>query len=128
MVQAARSGKQNIVEASAASGISKQTELKLVGVGRASFEELLEDYRDFLKARGCVEWSREHPYTQRLRQLNGTPGAGYATFQKGIEHPEPEIATNVLLGLTKLTNYLLDHQLRSLEKAFVQQGGLRGTF
>ena len=125
MVQAARSGKQNILEGSQASGTSKETEIKLTNVARASLEELLEDYRDFLRVRGVEEWTKEHPFTQRLRQLNRKPNANYETFKKGIEHSDPAIAANVLIGLIKLTNYLLDRQLRQLEKAFVEQGGLR---
>lgn len=125
MVQAARSGKQNIVEGSQISGTSKELELKLTNVARASQQELLEDYRDFLRDRGLEEWTKEHRYTQRLRQLNRTPGANYETFRKGIEHPDPAICANVIMGLIKVTNYLLDQQIRGLEKAFVEQGGLR---
>jgi four helix bundle suffix protein len=125
MVQAARSGKQNIVEGSQVSGTSKELELKLTNVARASFEELLEDYRDFLRGRGLAEWPPEHRYTRRLRELNRTPGANYETFRKGIEHPDPEICANVIVGLIKVTNYLLDQQIRSLEKAFIENGGLR---
>jgi len=125
MIQAARSGKQNILEGSQASGTSKETEIKLTNVARASLEELLEDYRDFLRARDLVEWPRDHSYTRRLRQLNQTPNPNYDTFKKGIEHPDPAIAANVMIGLIKLTNFLLDRQLRQLEKAFVEEGGLR---
>jgi len=92
MVQAARSGKQNIIEGSQASGTSKKTEIKLTNVARASLEELLADYRDFLRIRGIEEWSKEHPYTNRLRELNRQPDANYETFRKGIEHPDPAIA------------------------------------
>jgi four helix bundle suffix protein len=125
MIQAARSGKQNILEGSEASGLSKETEINLTGVARASLGELLEDYRDFLRVRGLEEWSREHRYTRRLRELNRQPNANYETFKKGIEHPDAAIAANVMIGLIKLTNYLLDQQIRHLEKAFVEQGGLR---
>jgi len=125
MVQAARSGKQNILEGSRASGTSKETEIKLTNVARASLEELLEDYRDFIRLRGIEEWSPEHAYTLRLRELNRTPNADYDTFKKGIEHPDPAIAANVMIGLIKLTNFLLDQQLRALEQAFLQEGGLR---
>ena len=112
MIQAARSGKQNILEGSQASGTSKETEIKLTNVARASLEELLEDYRDFLRVRKIEEWTREHRYTRRLRQLNREPNANYETFKKGIEHSDPAIAANVMIGLIKLTNYLLDQQLR----------------
>lgn len=125
MVQAARSGKQNILEGSQASGTSKATEIKLTNVARASLEELLEDYRDFLRVRGLDEWTKEHPYTVRLRQLNRQPNANYETFRKGIENSDPAIAANVMIGLIKLTNYLLDQQIRQLEKRFVEEGGLR---
>ena len=125
MVQAARSGKQNILEGSEASGTSKETEIKLTGVARASLGELLEDYRDFLRLRGAEEWPKEHRYTKRLRQLNRQPGANYETFKKGIEHSDPLIAANVMIGLIRLTNYLLDQQIRRLEQDFLKEGGLR---
>jgi four helix bundle suffix protein len=125
MIQAARSGKQNIVEGSMASGTSKEMEIKLTGVARASFEELLADYLDFLRARGLTEWKRESPYARRLRTLNSTPEASYATFRRGIEHADPAMAANVIIGLVRLTNYLLDRQLRCLERDFLRDGGLR---
>jgi len=125
MVQAARSGKQNILEGSQASGTSKETEIKLTNVARASQEELLEDYRDFLRVRNLEEWPKDHRYTRRLRELNRRPEADYDTLRKGIEHADPAIAANVMIGLIKLTCYLLDRQLAQLEEAFVTQGGLR---
>lgn len=125
MVQAARSGKQNILEGSRASGTSKETEIKLTNVARASLEELLEDYRDFIRLRGIHEWTRDDPHTRRLRELNRTPNADYDTFKKGVEHPDPAIAANVMIGLIKLTNYLLDRQIRQLETEFLKEGGLR---
>ena len=125
MVQAARSGKQNILEGSQASGTSKETEIKLTNVARASLEELLADYRDFLRVRGIEEWPKAHRYVRRLRELNRQPDANYATFKKGVEHRDPAICANVIIGLIKVTNYLLDQQLRQLEEAFVKEGGLR---
>lgn len=125
MVQAARSGKQNILEGSEASGTSKETEIKLTGVAKASQKELLEDYRDFMRNRGIEEWAPNHPYALRLRRLNRTPNANYATFKKGIEHPDPAICANVIAGLIKVTCYLLDQQLKRLEQDFLKAGGLR---
>lgn len=125
MIQAARSGKQNIVEASQASGTSKEMEIKLTNVARASLAELEEDYQDFLRTRWLLEWPPEHPYSRRLRALNRTPNATYSTFQKGIENSNPEIAANVILGLVRVTCYLLSRQLNALEQAFLKQGGLR---
>lgn len=125
MVQAARSGKQNIAEASVASGTSKQTEVKLTNVARASLEELLVDYRDFLRINNLIEWDKNHPYTERLRFLNRNMPSVYATFQNGIEHKNPEICANVLIGLIKVCDYLLRKQILSLEKDFLQNGGIR---
>jgi four helix bundle suffix protein len=125
MVQAARSGKQNILEGSEASGTSKEAEIKLTGVAKASQKELLEDYRDFMRNRGIEEWAPTHRYALRLRQLNRTPGANYETFKKAIEHPDPAICANVIVGLIKVTHYLLNRLLQRLERDFLQQGGLR---
>ncbi len=125
MIQAARSGKQNIIEGSMASGTSKETEIKLTNVARSSLEELLADYRDFLRTRGAEEWPAEHRYSQRLRELNKVHGATYATFQRGIENEDPLIAANVIIGLIRVASYRLDRQLRHLEKTFIEEGGLR---
>ncbi|HBL31781.1 MAG TPA: four helix bundle protein [Acidobacteria bacterium] len=125
MVQAARSGKQNIIEGSMASGTSKEMEIKLINVARASLEELLADYRDFLRVRGLEEWPADHAYTRRLRQLNRIPNATYADFRKGIESPDPVIAANVIIGLIRVASFLLYRQLGQLERAFLQEGGLR---
>ena len=125
MTQAARSGKQNIAEASMASGTSKGTEIKLTNVARASLEELLIDFRDFLRTRALKEWTIDHPYTRRLRELNRQPNAVYDTFRKGIEHEDPEISANVIIGLIKVTCYLLDQQIRQLEMEFLNEGGMR---
>ena len=125
MVQAARSGKQNIIEGSMASATSKEMEIKLTNVARASLEELLTDYRDFLRVRGLQEWPSDHAYTVRLRELNRVPDASYATFRKGIENTDAAISANVIIGLIRVTSYLLDRQIRYLEQAFVKEGGLR---
>jgi four helix bundle suffix protein len=71
------------------------------------------------------EWPPGHPYGQRLRRLNRTPGANYETFRKGIEHPDPAICANVIVGLIRVTCYLLDRQLQRLERDFLREGGLR---
>ena len=125
MIQAARSGKQNIIEGSMASATSKETEIKLTNVARASLEELLADYRDFLRVRGLQEWPAEHAYARRLRELNKIPDATYETFRKGTENPDPVISANVIIGLIRVASYLLDRQIRHLEQAFVTEGGLR---
>ena len=125
MVQAARSGKQNIVEGSMASGTSKETEIKLTNVARASLEELLADYRDFLRVRKLPIWDKDHPQAQVVRKLGYGTHVSYATYATYVEHSDPEIAANAIICLIHQTNYLLDQQLRSLEQAFVKEGGLR---
>jgi four helix bundle suffix protein len=108
-----------------ASGTSKETEVKLTNVARASLEELLADYRDFLRTRGLAEWAKDDRKVQRLRDLNKIPDATYETFRKGIENPEPAISANVIIGLIRVTSYLLNRQLKHLEDAFLKEGGLR---
>ncbi len=125
MIQAARSGKQNIVEGSLASATSKETEIKLTNVARASLEELLADYLDFLRTQGSAEWPKNHPYARRMRELNGIREATYDTFRKGIESADPEICANVIIGLIRVASYLLDRQIQHLEQTFVKEGGLR---
>jgi restriction system protein len=123
MVQAARSGRQNIAEGSQASGTSKKFELKLVGVARASLEELLLDYEDFLRQRGLTLWGKNHPTAQAVRRLAYEKNRSYSTYRSYIEEATPEVAANTLVCLIHQTNYLLDQQLRQLEQAFLKEGG-----
>ena len=125
MEQAARSGKQNIVEGSKASALSKEMEIKLTNVALCSQEELLEDYRDFLSDRDAEVWPPTHPYALRLRELCRLPGATYADFKRGIEHDDPLIAANVMIGLVRVTIRLLEGQVKRLEQDFLKEGGLR---
>jgi four helix bundle suffix protein len=124
MVQAARSGKQNIVEGSMASGTSKETEIKLVNVARASLEELLEDYRDFLRTRGCPFWEKDGKEALYVRKL-GKGNTSYETCRTYVESRPAEIVANIIICLIHQTNFLLDQQIRQLEYAFVKEGGLR---
>lgn len=125
MVQAARSGKQNIVEASMASGTSKEMEIKLTNVARASLEELKIDFQDFLRTNKLPIWDKEHKLVARLRELNKIPNANYDIFKKGIENESPEICANVMIGLIIVVSYLLNKQIKSLETAFIKEGGLK---
>jgi len=126
MVQAARSGKQNIAEASMVSATSKEAEIKLTNVARASLEELKIDYEDFLRTQKLPIWEKEHRLVARLRELNkSTPKPTYETFVKAIEHESPEICANTMITLIKICTYLLKQQLKQLEIAFVKEGGLR---
>jgi four helix bundle suffix protein len=125
MVQAARSGKQNILEGSQASGTSKETEIKLINVARASLEELLEDYRDFLRVRKAALWDKESREARFARRLGSRPDTSYGTYATYIETRPAQVVANILICVIHQTNYLLDQQLRQLEKAFLKEGGLR---
>ncbi len=123
MVQAARSGKQNIAEGSMASGTSKKTELKLIGVARASLEELLLDYQDFLRQRGLPLWGKDHEQARKIRALAYEKNRSYLTYKTYLEASPPDVAANTMICLIHQTNYLLDQQLRALEKDFLKEGG-----
>ena len=155
MVQAARSGKQNIIEGSMASGTSKETEVKLTNVARASLEELLEDYRDFLRTRRAAEWDKDSKEslfvkglaTGKIQMKNGTGVTKATDGQQGkttmsrsprssqepvtydafrpFENRPAEVRANVIICLIHQTNYLLDQQIRKLEQDFLAEGGLR---
>lgn len=123
MIQAARSGKQNIAEASVASGTSKKNELKLLGIARASLEELLLDYQDFLRQKNLPLWEKEHPQAQSIRKLAWEKNRSYKTYRTYIEDASPEVAANTMICLVHQANYLLDRQLRQLERRFLEEGG-----
>lgn len=119
MVQAARSGVQNIAEGSAASGTSKKTELKLTGVARASLEELLLDYEDFLRQRRLVRWQKDSSSAMAIRGHGGPPTVdGYA-----IAHATAETSANTVICLIHQASYLLRRQLAALDQQFMQEGG-----
>ncbi len=144
MVQAARSGRQNIAEGSRASATSSQTELRLINVARASLEELLLDYEDFLRHRRLPAWTPDCPEAsavrrvpQSLRKDPSTPSdpsdqvdlsalsdqQRAALYSRWLEHADPAIRANALICLIHQANFLLDRQIAALEKAFVEDGG-----
>lgn len=124
MVQAARSGKQNIVEGSAAAGTSSKTELRLIGVARASFEELLADYKDFLRQRGLPQWGKDDPQMQEIRQMAYRENRSYKDYKAYIEQASPEVAANTALCLVFQATYLLDRLKKRLEQDFIEHGGV----
>ena len=124
MEQSARSGKQNIVEGSEVSATSKQSEIHLTNIARASIAELLEDYKDFLRLRGRPIWDKDAPRMLAFRAL-GTDEATYETYREFIESDDPEIVGNVMVCLCAQTGYLLGQQIRELQQAFLREGGLR---
>lgn len=121
MVQAARSGRQNIAEGSQASGTSKKTELKLVGVARTSLEELLTDYEDFLRQRGLALWGKADPRALEVRALAHKSDKSHESYRSYLA--DPETAANMLVCLIHQANYLLDRQLSTLGKKFLEEGG-----
>ena len=133
MIQAARSGVQNIAEGSVASATSKKTELKLTGVARASLEELLLDYQDFLRQRGLRIWAKDSREALAVRRKyrsepSDASDASRATEQRrrdpyGIRVALAETAANTLICLINQASYLLRRQLQQLEQAFLNEGG-----
>jgi len=158
MVQAARSGKQNICEGSVASGTSRKMELKLTNIARASLEELRLDYQDFLRERGLDEWPPNHPALVRFKakrcatleevrewvenERRGNiaaqiPRTNMDTHRRGDRVKlsvavgasprrsvsSAELAANAALSLLNVCCYLIDRQIVSLEKTFVEEGG-----
>src|SRR6266576_6664233 len=125
MIQAARSGKKNLLEGSKAALTSKETEIKLTSVGRASLEELLDDYRDYLRVREHREWDKNSREALFVRRLGRKVPQTYELYRGFIETRPPEIIANIAICLIHQANYLIDQQLRRLEKDFLEQGGLR---
>ena len=125
MIQAARSGKQNIVGGSKASGTSTEMEIKLFGVARASLEELLGDYCDFLRVRALLIWEKESRQARFVRRLGTKADLNYEDYREFCETRPAEVVANIGICLIHQTNFLLDRQIRRLERDFVQEGGLR---
>lgn len=129
MVQAARSGRQNIAEGSRASATSSQTELRLVNVARASLDELLLDYEDFLRQRQLRLWHKDDSEAREVRAIgrpehgSERPESSAAVYAPWLEHQNAEVVANTILCLIHQTNYLLDQQIAALERSFVSGGG-----
>jgi four helix bundle suffix protein len=150
MVQAARSGVQNIAEGSMASATSKKTELKLTNVARASLEELRLDYEDFLRQRGLPLWARNDPRRVELvarrpksadevalwardvrswngqggrRGQNGRPGTTSTKSTVSTQSTFAEISANGVLTLIAVASGLLARQIATLERLFLEEGG-----
>ncbi|HUJ08714.1 MAG TPA: four helix bundle suffix domain-containing protein [Verrucomicrobiae bacterium] len=134
MVQAARSGRQNIAEGSRASATSSQTELRLINVARASLDELLLDYEDYLRQRHHSQWAKDSVEAlavrrvgQMLARKNTTDQADRTDpaelYRPWLAHADPAVVANTVICLIHQANYLLDQQVRALERQFVTEGG-----
>lgn len=122
MVQAARSGKQNIIEGCAASATSAKTEIKLVNVAKASLQELLEDYMDYLRTRGHQQWEEGSKEWEAMRQL-GREHNDPDYFMALCATRPPETIANMAIVLIHQADYLLYKQLERLERDFSEHGG-----
>jgi restriction system protein len=118
MVQAARSGVQNIAEGSLASATSKKMEVKLTGVARASLGELLLDYEDYLRQRSMEQWTKEHPKARKVRAARPET-VNWKLFE---DRSDAELA-NILICLINQASYLLWKQMQRLEQDFLNEGG-----
>ncbi len=125
MIQAARSGKKNLLEGSKAGRASKEMEIKLTNVARASLEEVLDDFLDFLRLRDLQIWQKDSKEARFVRQLGRREPQNYELYREFVETRPPEIVANIAICLIHQANYLIDQQLLRLEKDFVEQGGLR---
>lgn len=121
MEQAARSGKQNIAEGYLLKSIEGR--LKLLNVARASLEELLNDYTDFLRQKGLSTWQKDNPLAKRVRALVYNSYNNYNNYKNYMTAPEG--AANAMICLINQTNQLLDQKLRWLEEKFIKEGGFR---
>lgn len=122
MIQAARSGKQNIIEGSAASATSSKTEIKLINVAKASLHELLADYEDYLKSRHHRQWEKgsvEYEAMREVGRIHNEP----AYYMNLISTRPPETIANIAIILINQADYLLFKLLKRLEKDFLENGG-----
>ena len=124
MVQAARSGKQNIAEGAAAGNTSKETEIKLTNVAKASLQELLVDYEDFLRMRGLKQWQ---PDDARLAQTKRACAAHNDSeyYRKAMTERSAETIANIAITLIHQTDWLLNKLIEKLEIQFVENGGVK---
>ena len=125
MIQSARSGKKNILEGSKAALTSKETEIKLTNVGRASLEELLADYRDYLRVRDHRDLGQKFQGGPVRPAAWPQDPQTYELYREFVETRPPEVMANIAICLIHQANYLIDQQLRRLEKDFLEEGGLR---
>ncbi len=141
MVQAARSGRQNIAEGSRASATSSQTELRLVNVARASMEELLLDYEDYLRHRHLPLWKADSPEASDVRSVprrfrenrsdlsdstdltDLSDPQRWSLYAKWLDHTDAVIRANAIICLIHQCNYLLDQQIAVMEQQFIAEGG-----
>lgn len=124
MVQAARSGKQNIAEGNQAAATSSETEIKLTNVAKASLEELLDDYEDYLRVRNLQQWGNLHPRYEKMRQY-ARSNQIKKDYALNIQKMNDEEIANLCITLIHQANYLLHKLLETMQDRFVTEGGIK---
>ena len=124
MIQAARSGKQNIAEGSAASSTSKEFEIKLKNVAKASMLELLTDYEDYLRTRDFRQWEDNSMEVEAMRKLCRKHNDS-TFYMELVKTRPPETIANIAICLIKQNDYMMFKLLKSLERQFLREGGFR---
>ena len=124
MVQAARSGKQNIAEGNQAAATSSETEIKLTNVAKASLEELLDDYEDYLRVRNLQQWGNLHPRYEKMRQYARSEQIKKDYADKIRQMNDEEIA-NLCITLIHQAMYMLHKLLVTMQNRFVTEGGIK---
>ena len=124
MVQAARSGKQNIAEGNQAAATSSETEIKLTNVAKASIEELLTDYEDYLRTRQLPQWDANHPRFAAMRNW-AQSGDFLSSFAVKAPKMSDEEMANLAITLCHQIISMLTHLLKTMQQRFVTQGGIK---
>lgn len=124
MIQAARSGKQNIAEGNQAAVTSSETEIKLTNVAKASLEELLDDYEDYLRVRNLQQWGKLHPRYEKMRLYARSENI-YKDYADKIIHMNDEEIANLSITLIHQANFMLHKLLMTMQERFVKEGGIR---
>lgn len=124
MVQAARSGKQNIAEGNQAASTSSESEIKLTNVAKASLEELLDDYEDYLRVRSLQQWNPQHPRYEKMRQYAQSEQIR-KDYTKTITRMNDEEIANLSITLIHQATYMLHKLLITMQDRFVKEGGIK---
>ena len=124
MVQAARSGKQNIAEGNQAAATSSETEIKLTNVAKASLEELLDDYEDYLRVRNLEQWGNLHPRYEKMRQYAQSEQIK-KEYAATVQRMNDEEIANLCITLIHQAIYMLHKLLVTMQDRFVKEGGIK---
>ena len=124
MIQAARSGKQNIVEGCSASTTSSEMEIKLLNVAKASLQELLEDYKDYLRVRGLQLWPETREKHEQARRACASHNDS-EYYQRAIKERSDETIANIAIILIHQTDYLIKRYFDYIKQDFLESGGIK---